>query len=193
MQRNTQKTVAAVSGGEKIFSTAGMTLMALFTAVTCILAPLSIPIGPVPISLTSLVIYISVYILGWKRGLITYLVYLFVGIAGLPVFSGMTGGIGKLAGPTGGYLVGFIFTVILCGLFVEKGNGRWYVSFIGMILGTAVLYAFGTAWFCISTGTVLLPALELCVFPFLIGDFIKMALAVLTGPRLAARIKGAAV
>lgn len=193
MQRNTQKTAAAVSGGEKIFSTAGMTLMALFTAVTCILAPLSIPIGPVPISLTSLVIYISVYILGWKRGLITYLVYLFVGIAGLPVFSGMTGGIGKLAGPTGGYLVGFIFTVILCGLFVEKGNGRWYVSFIGMILGTAVLYAFGTAWFCISTGTVLLPALELCVFPFLIGDFIKMALAVLTGPRLAARIKGAAV
>lgn len=192
MQRNTQKTAAAVSGGEKIFSTAGMTLMALFTAVTCILAPLSIPIGPVPISLTSLVIYISVYILGWKRGLITYLVYLFVGIAGLPVFSGMTGGIGKLAGPTGGYLVGFIFTVILCGLFVEKGNGRWYVSFIGMILGTAVLYAFGTAWFCISTGTVLLPALELCVFPFLIGDFIKMALAVLTGPRLAARIKGAA-
>ena len=112
--------------------------------------------------------------------------------AGLTVFSGMTGGIGKLAGPTGGYLVGFIFTVILCGLFVEKGNGRWYVSFIGMILGTAVLYAFGTAWFCISTGTVLLPALELCVFPFLIGDFIKMALAVLTGPRLAARIKGAA-
>ena len=78
-----------------------MTVTALMTAVTCILAPLSIPIGPVPISFTNLAIYLSLYLLGWKRGTISYLVYLLIGLVGVPVFSGFTGGIGKLAGPTG--------------------------------------------------------------------------------------------
>lgn len=74
-----------------------MTVTALMTAVTCILAPLSIPIGPVPISFTNLAIYLSLYLLGWKRGTISYLVYLLIGLVGVPVFSGFTGGIGKLA------------------------------------------------------------------------------------------------
>ena len=65
-----------------------MTVTALMTAVTCILAPLSIPIGPVPISFTNLAIYLSLYLLGWKRGTISYLVYLLIGLVGVPVFSG---------------------------------------------------------------------------------------------------------
>lgn len=74
-----------------------ITITALMAAVTCILAPLSIPIGPVPISFTNLAIYLSLYLLGWKRGTISYLVYLLIGLVGVPVFSGFTGGIGKLA------------------------------------------------------------------------------------------------
>lgn len=74
-----------------------ITMTALMAAVTCILAPLSIPIGPVPISFTNLAIYLSLYLLGWKRGTISYLVYLLIGLVGVPVFSGFTGGIGKLA------------------------------------------------------------------------------------------------
>ena len=84
-----------------------ITMTALMAAVTCILAPLSIPIGPVPISFTNLAIYLSLYLLGWKRGTISYLIYLLIGLIGLPVFSGFTGGVGKLAGPTGGYIIGF--------------------------------------------------------------------------------------
>ena len=87
---------------KKIFDLKSMVLMALFAALTCVLAPLSIPIGPVPISFTNLVIYFSLYVLGWQRATITYLVYLLLGLVGLPVFSGFAGGIGKLAGPTGG-------------------------------------------------------------------------------------------
>ena len=78
-----------------------ITMTALMAAVTCILAPLSIPIGPVPISFTNLAIYLSLYLLGWKKGTISYLIYLLLGLVGLPVFSGFTGGPSKLAGPTG--------------------------------------------------------------------------------------------
>ena len=85
---------------KKIFDLKSMVLMALFAALTCVLAPLSIPSGPVPISLTNLVIYFSLYVLGWQRATITYLVYLLLGLVGLPVFSGFEGGVGKLAGPT---------------------------------------------------------------------------------------------
>ena len=78
-----------------------MSVTALMAAVTCVLAPLSIPIGPVPISLTNLAIYLSLYLLGWKWGSVSYLVYLLIGMVGVPVFSGFTGGVGKLAGATG--------------------------------------------------------------------------------------------
>ena len=97
-------------------NTYAMAVTALMTAVTCILAPLSIPIGPVPISLTNFAIYLSLYLLDWKKGTISYILYLLLGLVGLPVFSGFTGGIGKLAGPTGGYIIGFIPMAIIAGI-----------------------------------------------------------------------------
>ena len=86
-------------------STYAMVVTALMAAVTCILAPLSVPIGPVPISLTNFAIYLSLYLLDWKKGTLSYLIYLLLGLVGLPVFSGFTGGLAKLAGPTGGYIM----------------------------------------------------------------------------------------
>ena len=80
-------------------STYAMVVTALMAAVTCILAPLSVPIGPVPISLTNFAIYLSLYLLDWKKGTLSYLIYLLLGLVGLPVFSGFTGGPSKLAGP----------------------------------------------------------------------------------------------
>lgn len=174
---------------KKIFSTVSLVFMALCAAITCILAPLSIPIGPVPISLTNLVIFFSAYLLGWKRGTLTYLVYLLIGFAGLPVFSGFTGGIGKLAGPTGGYLTGFIFTAAICGVFIEKFHAKIVMCVVGMILGMIVAYALGTAWFCLSTETGVMAALGICVFPFIIGDIIKMIIAAIVGPLVAKQLK----
>lgn len=178
---------------KKIFDLKSMVLMALFAALTCVLAPLSIPIGPVPISLTNLVIYFSLYVLGWQRATITYLVYLLLGLVGLPVFSGFEGGVGKLAGPTGGYLIGFIFMAVISGLFVKMKEDEVILNRVlgiaGMILGTLVAYAFGTAWFCYSTGTGLSAALALCVIPFIPGDLVKIIVAAVVAPTVAKQIR----
>ena len=90
-------------------TTKQLTLVGVMTAVTCILGPFSIPLpfSPVPISFTNLAVYLTVYVLGMKFGTISFITYLLLGAVGLPVFSAFTGGIGKLAGPTGGYLIGY--------------------------------------------------------------------------------------
>ena len=178
---------------KKIFDLKSMVLMALFAALTCVLAPLSIPIGPVPISLTNLVIYFSLYVLGWQRATITYLVYLLLGLVGLPVFSGFEGGVGKLAGPTGGYLIGFIFMAVISGLFVKMKEDKVILNRVlgisGMILGTLAAYALGTAWYCYSTGTGLTAALASCVIPFIPGDLVKIIVAAVVAPTVAKQIR----
>ena len=116
-----------------------ITMTALMAAVTCILAPLSIPIGPVPISFTNLAIYLSLYLLGWKKGTISYLIYLLLGLVGLPVFSGFTGGPAKLAGPTGGYIIGFIVMAVIAGLVIDNCH-KPLIQLVGMIAGTIVSF-----------------------------------------------------
>ena len=113
-----------------------MALIALMAAVTCILGPLSVPIGVVPISLTNFAIYLAIYVLGCRRGTISYIVYLLLGLVGLPVFSGFSSGVGKLFGPTGGYLIGFIFMALICGFAIDRFEAKLIPSMIGMILGT---------------------------------------------------------
>ena len=160
---------------------------AVMAAVLCVVAPLSIPIGPIPISLATLVLYLSVHVLRTRSALISCAVYLALGAFGLPVFSGYAGGIAKLAGPTGGFLVGYLFLVLIAGLFVwqstklEKPVLRMVFSVLGMLLGTAVLYAFGTLWFMFHAKAALGYALSVCVLPFLPGDLVKIALAAVIG------------
>lgn len=174
------------------FNTKQLVLIALMTAITCILAPFSIPIpfSPVPISFTNLVLYISVFILGYKMATVSYLVYLLLGFVGLPVFSGFTGGVAKLAGPTGGYLVGFIFMTIIAGLFVEKCHGkyRYALYLLGMVLGTAVCYAFGTIWLAKMMDLTFAQGLAAGVIPYLPGDAVKMIAALIVGPTLQKRL-----
>ena len=160
-----------------------MAATALMAAITCILAPLSIPIGPIPISLTNLAIYLSLYLLGWKWGASSYLIYLLLGAAGMPVFSGFTGGLGILMGNTGGYLVGFLPMAILAGWVIDHSRSR-LIQLCGMLAGTAVCYVLGTAWFCFLGTTTPLAALSLCVFPFIPGDLLKMLLAMGVGAML---------
>ena len=170
--------------------TYAMVSTALMTAVTCILAPLSVPIGPVPISFTNLAIYISLYLLDWKRGTVSYFLYLLIGFAGLPVFSGFTGGVAKLAGPTGGYIVGFIPMAIIAGIVIDHFNQRW-LQLLGMIVGTAICYALGTAWFCMQAGYTVSAALAVCVFPFIPTDLVKMLIAMTIGPAIRQRMGSA--
>lgn len=174
-------------------STRQVTLIALMAAVICILGPLSIPLpgGLVPISLTNLAIYFILYILGMKRSMSSYLIYLLIGLVGVPVFSGFSGGVGKLFGPTGGYLFGFIFLEIIAGIFIDKWPNKWYLCLIGMIAGTAVCYLFGTIWLAYQAGYSFKAALWAGVIPFIPGDLIKMVLAMLLGPQIRNRLKKA--
>ena len=143
-----------VSATPKKMSVKTIAVIGVLTAVTCILAPLSIPIGDVPISLTNLVIYFGLYILGTRRETVSYIVYLLIGLVGVPVFSGFTAGPAKMFGPTGGYLIGFIPMAVIAGIFIEKSGRKLVLGMIGMILGTAVCYIFGTVWFVLVMKTL---------------------------------------
>lgn len=165
-----------------------MVLIALMAAVTCIMGPLSVPIGIVPISLTNLAVYLAIYVLGCKRGTLSYFVYLLIGLVGVPVFSGFTGGVGKLFGPTGGYLIGFIFMALICGWFIDKFDCKLVPSFVGMVLGTIVCYAFGTAWLAYQASMSFYAALAAGVLPFIPGDLAKMVIAAIIGPQVRRRL-----
>ena len=137
-----------------------------------------------PISLTNLVIYFGLYILGTRRETVSYIVYLLIGLVGVPVFSGFTAGPAKMFGPTGGYLIGFIPMAVIAGIFIEKSGRKLVLGMIGMILGTAVCYIFGTVWFVLVMKTSVQAALTMCVYPFIVFDIIKMVLAAWIGPQI---------
>ena len=172
-------------------STRQMALIGVMTAVTCILGPFAIPLpfSPVPISFTNLAIYLTVYALGAKAGTISYLVYLLLGTVGLPVFSGFSGGLGKLAGPTGGYLIGFIFMAVISGLVIDRFPGKYVLHGLGMVAGTAICYLFGTFWLAGQLGIAFGAALGVGVIPYLPGDAVKIVFALLVGPRLRLEIR----
>ena len=169
---------------EKKLSVQQIAVIGVMTAVTCVLAPFSLPIGPVPISLTNLAIYFALYALGMKKGSISYLVYLLIGLVGLPVFSGFTSGPGKLFGPTGGYLIGFIPMAVIAGIVIDRYIDKKLICLLGMIAGTAVCYALGTAWLAYQAGMGFQAALMAGVIPFIPGDLVKMVLAMLFGPQI---------
>ena len=161
-----------------------MTLTAVIAALLCIAGPLSIAAGPVPLSLATFAVYLAGAILGKKWGTAAVGLYLLIGIIGVPVFSGFSGGFQKLAGVTGGYLVGYLPCAFLTGMGAEraKNEGRKWVLPAMMVLGTVILYGIGTAWFMIQTGNALGAALGLCVLPFLPGDAAKIAAASILAP-----------
>lgn len=158
-----------------------MTSCALMAALMCVLCPVSVPIGPIPISLSILVILLTVYVLGTWRALVSYTVYLLLGAVGMPVFSGFQGGLAKLAGPTGGYLAGFWLMILVAGIIMEKGKRNLLATILGMLVGVAIDYAVGTAWFVFQTESTVVHALDVCVYPFIPFDVAKIVIAVLLG------------
>lgn len=185
--------------GTKKLTTYQLTLTAVMAAVICVLGPISmaIPISPVPISLASMAVYLAVTVLGMKLGTLSCLIYLLLGLVGLPVFSGGGAGAAKLFGPTGGYLVGYLFLALIAGAFVGRyTENKWKsIAFaaLGMVLGTMVLYALGTAWLAYSAGMDFQAALWAGVIPFIPGDLVKMVIAVLLGSAVRGRLLRAGI
>ena len=178
------------SARQPAFTSHNMAVTAAMASVICILGPLSIaiPISPVPISFTNLAVCFSIYVLGWKLGTISYLLYLLIGLAGIPVFSGFTSGFIKLAGPTGGYLIGFIFMAIICGLVIESTTNP-VLQFLGLVSGFAVNDLFGTIWLCHVAHLSFVQGLWAGVIPYIPGDLIKIILVICSGPHIRKRIQ----
>lgn len=178
---------------DKKITTYQMAVTALMAAVLCVIGPLSVPIGAIPISLSNFVISLTVWLLGPKFGTLSVAIYLALGAVGMPVFSGYGGGLAKLAGPTGGYLIGYLAMALIGGLFVEKSKGNPVISGIGLVLGVAVSYVFGTAWFVFQMGCELSYALAVCVYPFIAFDLAKVIIACVVGALLRKRLTQAGV
>ena len=182
-QNETSGTVAV--DNQKI-RTKQMVLIALMTAVTCVLGPLSIPLpfSPVPISLTNFAIFLAIFVLGMKNGTISFIIYLLLGAIGVPVFSSFRGGLQVLAGPTGGYLIGFVFLALIMGFALDHFDRKLVPTIIGMIIGMAVCYAFGTVWLAKLLSLSFKEGLMMGVIPYLAGDAAKIIIAAIVGPKL---------
>lgn len=154
-----------------------MVFTAIMSAIICVFAPFSIPMGAIPLSLATFAVYLSAALLGKAESCAAVAVYILIGLIGVPVFSGFMGGFAVISGMTGGYIIGYIPCAFLTALFTEHFCGRLWAMAAGMALGTITLYAVGTGWFMIFTGSELVTALSACVIPFLIGDIAKIAAA----------------
>ncbi len=167
--------------GKSKITVRDMTFIGLFAVVIALCAWLSIP-APIPFTMQTFGVFMAVGVLGGRRGSLAVFVYLMLGVLGLPVFAGFQGGIGRLLGMTGGYIVGFqvaALTMWLMERFV--GKKRWGLA-LSMVLGLILCYLFGTVWFVVVHAQQMGPvgfwtALSTCVIPYIIPDLVKIFIA----------------
>ena len=166
------------------FTTKELVLIAMFAAVMAVCSWISIPIGAIAFTLQTFAVFCAVNLLDGKNGLFSILVYILLGAVGLPVFSGFKGGIGVLAGPTGGYIIGFVFIAIIFWIGTKLFGDKLPLRIALMTIGLAVCYLFGTVWFVFGyskgeSHMTFLNAMKICVFPFIPFDLGKLVLSLL--------------
>lgn len=166
-------------------STRSIAFAALFVALITVCSWISIPFA-VPFTLQTFAVFITCIVLGGKLGFFTILTYVILGAIGLPVFAGFKGGLGALFGPTGGYILGFLLSALIIWILTSIFNTKIPVIIASSAIGLILCYAFGTLWFMYvytqDGNTIsLFSVLSMCVFPFIIPDLIKIALAIILG------------
>lgn len=171
--------------GASVNKTAEMTKMALMVAMNCVSAYIIIPLpfSLSPLALQTLIVNLTGYVLNAKQAFMTMLVYLLVGLAGVPVFTGGSAGPGKLFGPTGGYIIGFLVTAVFLAYFKgEKYNFKRY-ALLGCVIGIPLIYVFGVVQLKLITGMSWDKAFMTGALPFIPLDIVKcLAAAVIAGP-----------
>lgn len=171
--------------GASVNKTAEMTKMALMVAMNCVSAYIIIPLpfSLSPLALQTLIVNLTGYVLNAKQAFMTMLVYLLVGLAGVPVFTGGSAGPGKLFGPTGGYIIGFLVTAVFLAYFKgEKYNFKRY-ALLGCVIGIPLIYVFGVVQLKLITGMLWDKAILTGALPFIPLDIVKcLAAAVIAGP-----------
>jgi len=166
-------------------------LAAIGAAIIAILAQVTIPLPLVPITGQTLAIGLVVTILGMRLGVLSVIVYILIGAVGMPVFSGMTGGLGVLVGPTGGYIVGFLPSAIIMGLYMKNIGFTVTHAIVANLIGMVVTLAFGTVWLKIVADLTWTAAFMGGVAPFIIVGVIKAVLAAWLGVVVRRRLEKA--
>lgn len=167
-------------------------ITALMTAVMCVASFITIPVGAVPVTMQTFVIYVACAVLGTKKTVISVGLYIFLGILGMPVFSSFRGGIGVLAGATGGYILGFLLIALVSGIIIGLKKNNRIVMFFAFLTGTLLCYLAGTVWYVIFyIGEMnfmnFAGAFSVCVVPFIVPDIIKMLVASIVAKALCER------
>ena len=160
----------------------------LSAALIAVCAWIAIPLT-VSITLQTMAICLVAGLFGWKRGTLSVIIYILLGMFGLPVFTGFKSGLAVITGPTGGYVLGFIFTAIIVGIATEKVGKKIWQCILFMAIGVLVCYLFGTIWFTIAYKVTFASALSTCVFPFLLPDAAKIVIASILVNRLKRFVK----
>lgn len=154
-------------------------LMGMLLGIMVISSWISIPMT-VPFTLQTFAIFLTILLMGTWRGFFVVLAYIVLGLIGLPVFSGFKSGFAAIAGPTGGYILGFLLTAIVTGKLLEFLPDKKIYRYLSMFIGLVVCYSFGTFWFVnmyTKSAMNFSRALSLCVIPFIIPDVLKILLA----------------
>lgn len=177
----------------KGFTVKDLMWIAMFAAITAVLSQIAVPLPftPIPINLATFSVFIAGGLLGAERGAVSQLVYVLLGAAGVPVFANFTGGFARLAGSTGGYIAGYILAAFIIGLIIKKMPKTVFSYAFAMIVGAICYFSLGTVWFMFVMESKLLPALTMCVFPYIPGDLIKVGLAAFLVKRLEGRLNPA--
>lgn len=175
------------------FRTRDLAYIAMCVALTAICSWISIP-TTIPFTLQTMAVFLTMGLLGGKRGTMAVLAYILLGAVGAPVFAEFSGGIGVLLRNTGGYIIGFLFAALLMWAMERLlGDSLWVLG-VSMVLGMLVYYSFGTVWFMYlymhNTGAIsLATALGWCVIPFVFPDLVKAAAALFLTARLRRHVK----
>lgn len=172
--------------------TRDMAYIALMAVLISVCSWLSVP-SVIPFTMQTFGVFAALLLLGGKRGSIAVALYILMGAVGLPVFSNFTGGVGKLMGPSGGYIFGFLLTALCYWVMTALLGDRLWIKILALTAGLVLCYTFGTLWFVEvysrSEPIGIMSALSMCVFPFIVPDAIKMALALAVEKLLRNKIK----
>jgi biotin transport system substrate-specific component len=156
-----------------------MVLASLMAALTAVGAYILVPIGPIPIVLSTLFVLLSGLLLGSRWGLVSMALYLLVGAIGMPVFSGGRGGLAHFLGPTGGYLFGYVIASWLTGLIAERSRGILILEILGVLIGSLAIYSLGIPWLKVVSQMSWTKTFMVGMVPFLIGDGVKASVAII--------------
>lgn len=177
-----------------VINTRDMVICAVFAALISVFSVISVPVGEIPVTLGLFGVLFTSILLGARRGAAAVLIYLLIGIVGLPVFSGFRGGFYVLAGPTGGYAGAYALTALIAGAASDcaakmQNPLKTILISAGTAAGIAVCYACGAAWFAALTGASAAAAVAEGVLPFVLFDAAKAIAAVICAAEVSKRIK----